>query len=58
MTFGRSNQTHHYIAQPDRGLFGKLPPELQRAGREVFNSAKNQIPIGRLFKGKLFPPFF
>ena len=58
MTFGSSNQTHHDIAQPDRGLLGKLPPELQRAGREVFNSAKNQIPIGRLFRGKLFPPFF
>ena len=58
MTFGTSTQTQHDIKQPDTGLFGKLPPELQRAGREVFNSAKNQVPIGRLFKGKLFPPFF
>ena len=58
MSFGASDQTQHDIAQPDRGLLGKLPPELQRAGRSVFNSAKNQVPIGRLFKGKLFPPFF
>ena len=56
--FGQDVQTQHEIAQPNRGLFGALPPEIQRTGREVFNSAKNQIPIGRLFKGKLFPPFF
>ena len=58
MTFGQDTQTHHDIKQPDRGLIGKLPPDLQRAGREVFNAAKRQVPIGRLFKGKLFPPFF
>ncbi len=58
MTFGQSTQTHHDIKQPDRGLIGKLPPDIQRAGREVFNAAKRQVPIGRLFKGKLFPPFF
>ena len=57
MTFGNSMQTIHDQKSPDTGLFGRLPIELQRAGRDVFNSAKNQIPIGRLFKGKLFPPF-
>ena len=57
MTFGNSQQTIHDIKSRDTGLFGRLPIELQRAGREVFNSAKNQVPIGRLFKGKLFPPF-
>jgi len=57
MTFGNSMQTIHDVKSPDTGLFGRLPIELQRAGRDVFNSAKNQIPIGRLFKGKLFPPF-
>ena len=56
--FGQDVQTQHEIAQPNRGLFGALPPEIQRTGRDVFNSAKNQVPIGRLFKGKLFPPFF
>ena len=58
MSFGASDQTRHDIAQPDRGLIGKLPPELQRTARDVFTQAKNQVPIGRLFRGKLFPPFF
>ena len=57
MTFGNSMQTIHDVKSPDTGLFGRLPIELQRAGREVFNSAKRQVPIGKLFKGKLFPPF-
>ena len=58
MSFGGSDQTQHDIAQPDRGFIGKLPPELQRTARDVFTQAKNQVPIGRLFRGKLFPPFF
>ena len=57
MTFGNSQQTIHDVKGADRGLFGRLPIELQRAGREVFNSAKRQTPIGKLFKGKIFPPF-
>jgi hypothetical protein len=57
MTFGTSQQTIHDVKGADRGLFGRLPIELQRAGREVFNSAKRQTPIGKLFKGKIFPPF-
>jgi len=57
MTFGNSLQTIHDVKGTDRGLFGRLPIELQRAGRDVFNSAKQQLPIGKLFKGKLFPPF-
>ena len=58
ISFGQSEQTQHDIAQPNRGLFGALPPEIQRTARDVFTQAKNQVPIGRLFKGKLFPPFF
>ena len=57
MSFGNQLQTIHDVKGADRGLFGRLPIELQRAGREVFNSAKQQVPIGRLFRGKLFPPF-
>ena len=55
--FANSRQTLPEIKERDTGLFGKLPPELQRAGRDIFNTAKNQVPIGKLFKGKLFPPF-
>jgi len=58
ISFGQSEQTQHDIAQPNRGLFGALPPDIQRSARDVFTQAKNQVPIGRLFKGKLFPPFF
>jgi hypothetical protein len=54
---GSSMQQLPDIKQRDTGLFGKLPPDLRRAGRDIFNTAKNQVPIGKLFKGKLFPPF-
>ena len=40
------------------GLFRHLPSELRRAGNNVFNQAKNRLnPIGRVFGGKVFPPF-
>ena len=58
MSFGQDVQTQHDIKRLDTGVIGNLPPELQRTARDVFTSAKNQVPIGRLFKGKLFPPFF
>ena len=57
MASGNSQQTIHDVKGADKGLFGRLPIELQRAGREVFNSAKRQVPVGKLFKGKIFPPF-
>ena len=44
------------------GVFGnlvkKLPPDLRRAGRDVINQAKTRFPIGRIFGGRVFPPFF
>ena len=40
------------------GLIRKLPPDLRRAGRDVINQAKNRFPIGRIFGGRVFPPFF
>jgi hypothetical protein len=55
--FGASSQTVHEVKKGAPGLFGFLPPDLQRTGRDVVNSAKNQIPVGRIFKGKIFPPF-
>tara|TARA_B100001778_G_C18490421_1_gene584796 strand:+ start:37 stop:996 length:960 start_codon:yes stop_codon:yes gene_type:complete len=57
MEFGSGQQTLHDIKSRDPGLIGLLPPELQRAGRSVFNQAKTQFPIGKIFKGKVFPPF-
>ena len=55
--FGESRQKIHDVKSVDRGLFGKLPPELQRAGRDIFNTARRNLPTGRIFKGKIFPPF-
>ncbi len=55
--FGASSQTVHQVKRGPRGVFGFLPPDLRRTGRELVNSAKNRIPVGRIFKGKVFPPF-
>lgn len=40
------------------GILGKLPPEIQRAGRDVINQIKTRFPLGRIFGGRVFPPFF
>ena len=40
------------------GIFRYLPAELRRAGNDVFNQAKNRLPTGRVFGGKVFPPYF
>ena len=39
------------------GILGKLPPELQRAGRDVLQTTRRNLPIGRVTGGRLFPPF-
>ena len=39
------------------GIFGKLPPELQRAGRDILQTTRRNLPIGRVTGGRLFPPF-
>ena len=57
MDFANSTQVIPDATEQNTGLFGKLPIELQRAGRDVFNQARTQLPIGRLTKGKIFPPF-
>ena len=56
MDFANSTQVIPDATEQNTGLFGKLPIELQRAGRDVFNQARTQLPIGRLTKGKIFPP--
>ena len=58
LEFGKSKQTAANIKERDRGLFGKLPPDLQRAGKDIFQQGRTVLnPIGRIFKGKVFPPF-
>jgi len=58
LSFGRHNQTPAEIKARDRGLYGMLPPELQRMGRDVFSQGRTVLnPIGRIFGGKVFPPF-
>ena len=54
--FGASSQTVHEVKRGSQP-FAFLPPDLRRTGRELVNNAKNRIPIGRIFKGKVFPPF-
>ena len=39
------------------GILGALPPELQRAGRDVLQTTKRNLPIGRVTGGRAFPPF-
>ena len=40
------------------GLLDKLPPELQRAGRQVTNIIRQRVPIGEVTGGRVFPPLF
>ena len=39
------------------GILGKLPPELRRAGRDILQTTRRNLPIGRVTGGRLFPPF-
>jgi len=45
----------------DFGLFGgllsKLPPELQRAGKQVLDAGRRNLPIGKVTGGRVTPPF-
>ena len=40
-----------------KGLFGNLPPELNRIGRGVLSQAKTTLPTGRLLGGRVFQPY-
>jgi hypothetical protein len=56
--FSNDRQVLPPIKSADGGLFGKLPPELRRMARDNLGQATTVLnPIGRLFKGKIFPPF-
>ena len=56
--FGKHTQTPANVKARNTGLLGMLPPSLQRAGRDIFSQGRTVWnPIGRIFKGKVFPPF-
>ena len=48
-------------ASNEFGLFGgilnRLPPEIKRVGRDVLQTVKRNLPIGKVTGGKVFPPF-
>jgi len=50
----------HTTTDSTKGLMGmisKLPPELRRAGRDIANKIRRDIPIGRATGGRVFPPY-
>jgi len=56
--FGHAMQTAANIKARTPGLIDRLPPSLKRAGRNIFDQGRTVWnPIGRIFKGKVFPPF-
>ena len=57
--FAQHMQSPAEVKSANNGLFGMLPPELQRIGRGVLGQARTVLnPIGRLSKGRIFGPFF
>ena len=56
--FGHAMQTAANIKARTPGLIDRLPPSLKIAGRNIFDQGRTVWnPIGRIFKGKVFPPF-
>ena len=39
------------------GILNRLPPEIRRAGRDILQTTRRNLPIGRVTGGKVFPPF-
>jgi hypothetical protein len=48
-------------ASNEFGLFGgilnRLPPEIKRVGRDILQTTRRNLPIGKVTGGKVFPPF-
>jgi len=58
LPFGTARQRDAEVKARNPGLFGMLPPDVRRTGREIFNQARVVgNPIGRILHGKIFPPF-
>jgi hypothetical protein len=54
---GTSQLDDYTIKRADKGLLGKLPPELRRAGKQVLDQISRSVPTGRITNGRVFPPF-
>ncbi len=39
------------------GILNRLPPEIRRVGRDVLQTTRRNLPIGRVTGGRVFPPF-
>jgi len=58
LPFGTARQREAVIKARNPGLLGMLPPSISRAGRDLISQGRTVLnPIGRIFKGKVFPPF-
>ena len=56
--FGHSQQTAANIKARTPGLLDRLPPDLKRAAGGIIAQGRTVLnPVGRIFKGKVFPPF-
>lgn len=55
--YGNAVQAPADVKAGPKGLFGGLPPTLQRIGRGALSQAKTQLPTGRLLGGRVFPPY-
>jgi len=57
--FAQHMQSPAEVKSANNGLFGMLPPELQRIGKSVLGQARTVFnPTGRITKGRIFGPFF
>jgi len=57
--FAQHMQSPAEVKSANNGLFGMLPPELQRMSKNVLGQARTVLnPTGRLSKGRIFGPFF
>ena len=56
--FGHAQQAAAMIKTRTPGIIDRLPPSLKQAGKEIFQQGRTVWnPIGRIFNGKVFPPF-